>query len=344
MIPALIMGGLAAGGSLLSSFGASQAAKSQQRRQAAENLVAERKNEMAIYLNNEARRQMGQELLTIPEHESVHEINNFDPARFLYYAEQAGLNPATFAQMGGLSLASNRQTIRNTTGMNAADAYKLMMPERQEFAPNQAANTGSAMGALGGALSAGVSAFGTQYRADQSFDLQMQRMLMQSSGQGFGLSQNGYQTAVNYGGTGGTVAGRAASSLTGGLSRGGAKKDDDAFWPAYENPVANMWELKKPETTNPFHKDMGLNWTIPPGFANAEAYEDAGAEVWSWPYSIWKGANTIAWNTYGQTIPQIFRNAQKEVQDYKQTFTGDVKPYVPSGMPASIAYPAWARP
>lgn len=324
MFAALALGALSFGGSLLQGMGAKQASAKQYRLQQIEDNMARLRNEETLARVNARREEIGATLL--------------DSRNVVATAELAGFNPVTWINAGGLGYMT--------------DAAKFLVPEYQLSGATQVPQQHSMLSALGGAISAGASAFGTQYRADQSYNLNMNKLDQQMDQFMMGFGQrNSLATIMGSG----SSAGRSGA-LTAGPSRGGASgsKDSDAFWPGYEHAPSTMWEVKKPESTNPFPPQWG--WTIPAGFANAEAYEDSLGEGVSIPYGVWKGVNTIMYNALGYTVPDVYREAKAGASDLAGIVqrawagtpsggnTAPVLPYVPAGMPRSIAYPAWARP
>lgn len=343
MLSALALGALSAGGSLLSGIGASQASAKQARLQVIADGQARVHNEVMLGRVNEARRILGRELLDIPETHEVSTSNRswVDVDAMMAAAERSGFNPVTWLNAGGMQAYTQTDSHNRTvsTGHNAADAFKIMVPEYALATASQVPQQHSMLSAFGGALSAGANAFGTQYRADMSYDLQAQRLASMAMGnvnQGMGLSQgNGLMTALLASGSGGV----GGTSSAGGLSP--SRKADDVYWPGYEQPGSHLWENKKPESTNPLPPNWG--WSIPPGYANAESYEDTFGELVSMPYGVWKLGNTALHNLTGATLPAGLTNwwnGAKWDGQVSNGFSGSVKPYTPF----SGSYPAWAVP
>lgn len=304
---------LSMGGSFLSSMGAGQASAKQGRLQMIEDNMNRLRNQETIDAVNIKREALGRELLTIPEVNEVTTGSWVDVDGMMAAAERAGFNPVTFLNAGGLAAYTHgwQKTVRQ--GHNAADAFKMMLPEYALSTPSQVPQQYSPLSALGGAITAGANTFGTMHRADMSYDLQMARLLAAGSMQGMGLSDgNGFARVIQSGAPA-RVPGLAA--LTGGKIGSAGGKDDITVWPSYEVAPNTLWEAKKPEVTNPFPPQWG--WSIPPGYADAQAYEDAGTEIWSWPYSIAKGINTVLWNTTGNTAEGHFQTARQQVIDWK---------------------------
>lgn len=321
MLEMLALGALSLGGSLLQGMGAKQASAKQARLQMIADAQAREANERQLAQVNARREALGDEL-----------IARSDPRVAVAEAEAAGFNPVTWLQSG-----------YGTRMSSLSDAFRLMVPEYALSQASQIPQQHSMLSALGSGLSAAGTAMGAQLRADMAYKTNMSKIDASMNQFMMGLSgTNGLGAAL--GASSATRSGGLSAAAAYGGSGGGSKKEDNAFWPGYEHAPSPIWEAKKPESTNPFNAGMGLNWTVPPGFANAEAYEDAGAEVWSWPYAVWKGANTILYNTYGKTIPETFRQARDDVNRWRGGFAGETKPYVPPGMPTSLAYPSWANP
>lgn len=334
MFAALALGALSFGGQLLSGMGAKQASAKQARMQMIADEMARQRNEETLARVNARREEIGKTLL--------------DARNVVATAEAAGFNPVTWINGGGLGYMT--------------DAAKFLVPEYQLTSASQVPQQHSMLSAFGNALSAGASAFGTQYRADMSYNLQQQKLNNAQDALFFGLSSSNAMRGVQSMGasSGGNYFASPGITSAGTLSSRGASggsKDKDAFWPGYEHAPTPVWEAKKPESTNPFPPDWG--WKIPPGFANAEAWEDSMGELVSLPYGVYKLANTAMYNVLGYTVPDIYREAKAGAVDlvnYANKAWGSgwgnrakpsietVSPYIPAGMPRSIAYPAWATP
>lgn len=324
MFAALALGALSFGGSLLQGMGNKQASAKQARLQAIADANARQQNEETLARVNKRREEIGNTLL--------------DSRNVVATAELAGFNPVTWINAGGLGYMT--------------DAAKFLVPEYQLVGASQVPQQHSMLSSFGSALSAGASAFGTQYRADQSYDLNMAKLGQQADHFMMGFTQRNSLATIMGSGSSSVRAG----ALAAGPSRGGSSgsKDSEAFWPGYEHAPTPMWEAKKPESTNPFPPQWG--WTIPAGFANAEAYEDSMGELVSMPYGVWKGVNTVMHNMLGFTVPEIYREAKAGYNDLTTILqrawagtasgapSGPALPYIPAGMPRSIAYPAWATP
>lgn len=319
-------------------MGQKQAAGKQARLQMIADGMAREANERQLAVVNEARERLGREMLAIPEttetenfsHSTSDSASNsntqnrswVDTDAMMAAAERSGFNPVTWLNAGGMQAYTQSSSDTNAwshiensnydwskvtkTGHNAADAFKLMVPEYALQQASQVPTQYSGMQALGGAISAGANAFGTQYRADQSADLQAQRLAAMALGninKGMGLSNgNGLMTALMQPGNGSA----GGTSVTGGLSGGSSSKDKgkgDAYWPEMDQPASPLWEVKKPENTNPFPPSW--NWVIPPGYANAEAWEDSMGEGVSIPYGILKLGHTVGYNLLPALAPEV---------------------------------------
>lgn len=323
MLAMLGLGALSFGGSLLQGLGAKQSSAKQARLQAIADARAQEINDYKLELVNRKREELGQHL-----------IDASDPRNIIRDAEAAGFNPVTWLGAG------------YGTRMSAfSDGLKMMIPEYALAQASQVPQQHSMLSAIGAGLSAAGTAMGQQYRADQSYNLQTRKMDMAMDQFMMGLSsRNGLQSALTYGMGSAAVAGRgtgAAGTLGLSTGRGGNSSNEEAYWPGYDNFAPQLWGAKKPEATNPI--SPAWNWKIPPGYANAEAWEDSFGELVSMPYGVVKLADTVLYNSTGYT----FRNAWDYMTGATKgspSYSGSVQPYVPAGMPRSIAYPAWATP
>lgn len=263
MVAALALAGLSAAGSLLGGIGAKQASAKQARLQSIQDAIAREANEKTLREVNAKRESLGRELLTVPEeHESSSESGNWvDVDGMMAAAERAGFNPVTWLNAGGMQAYQQAWTRSSTrsVGHNAADAFKLMTPDYSLAQASQVPQQHSMLSAFGGALTAGANAFGTQYRADQSYDVQMARLMAGTANQGMGLStNNGLSTALSFGGGG--VGGTGAVS-----SKSGAVSD---------LPYPANWKPGDVNVTNP-----GGRWFVDSTVADAEAYEARYGDV-----------------------------------------------------------------
>lgn len=325
MFAALALGALSFGGSLLQGMGNAQASKKQARMQMIADEMNRQRNEETLARVNARREEIGNTLL--------------DSRNVVATAELAGFNPVTWINAGGLGYMT--------------DAAKFLVPEYQLTSASQVPQQHSMLSAVGAGISAGASAFGTQYRADMSYDLNMAKLGQQADQFMMGFTQRNSLATIAMAGGATRSGGLSGASAFGG---GGNSKESNAFWPGYEHAPTPLWEAKKPESTNPFPPEWG--WKIPPGFANAEAWEDSMAEPVSYAYGLWKLGNTVMYNTLGYTVPDVYREAKAGANDLSailqrawagtasggNTQPSPVLPYVPTGMPRSIAYPSWATP
>lgn len=320
------LGLASAGGGLLSGMGASQASAKQGRLQQIQDNEARRLNNEQLWgvgMVNDQRNALGRELLTVKETTDIEQWDDstsgswVDIDGMMAAAERAGFNPVTFLNAGGMQAytqgwsKSYQRSKTTREGHNAADAFKMMIPEYALASASQVPQQHSMLSALGGALTAGANTLGTQYRANQSYDAQMARVLAAGASRGMGLTDgNGYA---------GTYAspGSAGSGVIPGLAGGGSTGKGDAYWPAYELPPSQLWEVKKPESTNPLPPSWG--WSIPPGYANAESWEDTFGEPVSWPYGIVKFGDTVLYNTTGKTAAGHFQQAKDDIAAWRAT-------------------------
>ena len=317
MFAALALGALSAGGQLLAGMGAKQASAKQARMQMIADAMAREANEATLAKVNARREEIGNTLL--------------NAKNVVRTAEMAGFNPVTWINSGGLGYMT--------------DAAKFLVPEYQLQGASQVPQQHSMLSAFGNAITAGANAFGTQYRADQSYDLQMGKMAMglsNSFGNMMGGSSGGYGGGgISYGGSGGSGN---ASSATGALSN---------------LPYPGSWKRGDVDVTNPWY---GLN--VDKTFADAESFEArygdiaqeiAGARNFvadaylnstgtkigdSWG-SMWSGNTAGApWsfdNTpAGRAWAWMWNGSQSEAGKR------EVAPYAPFGMPSgpglSFAY------
>lgn len=302
MFAALALGALSFGGSLLQGIGAGQASKKQARMQMIADELARQRNEAILAEVNTKRTEARDWLL---QSQNIVDV-----------AENAGFNPVTFINAGGLGYLT--------------DAMKYHVPDYSLVQASQVPQQHSMLSAFGGALSAGASAFGTQYRADQSYDLQSQKLSDARDAMMFGLSQSpSMRSTVSYGGGGSVGSGGAFSTAMRGA---GAATGLSAM------PYPNKWERGKVEGTNP-HR----TWQIDPNESDAEAWEtrygDVAQEV--------KGAYNMVADTVRTVTGRSIGDWGKAVGTWwtapsglSKGFSGNVKPY----SPFAGAYPSWASP
>lgn len=302
----LIFGALSFGGSLLQGFGAKQAAAKQARLQAIADANAAQENARILNEVNAKREQVGREIRE--------DLNN--TGKIVEWAEKSGFNPVTFLNAGGLSHLANW-----------ADARKYQIPEYALTQASQVPQQHSALSAFGGALSAGVSAFATQYRADQSYELNSRKLDLAEQSMIFGLSSRptmggGTTRSVSYGNSGG-----GAGFVTAQRGAGGAGGLSDI-------PYPSAWKQGKVEVTNPHGK-----WNVDKTQADAETYEtrygDIAQEVFGAYNLLADGVKTMTGRTIGEW-GDYWRNGPGR----QATRAGKVEPYAPF----AGAYPSWATP
>lgn len=372
---------LSMGGSLLSGIGQKQASAKQARLQMIADAQAREANERTLAEVNRKREELGREMLTVPEERyekqdlydrtttTVRDTDDgwIDVDGMMAAAEASGLNPYTFMQLGGLSAYSNR--VRNSftdslreyggevysrvTGANAAEAYKLMAPEFQLASASQVPQQHSALSAFGGALTAGANTFGTQYRANQSYDLNQQKLDLAGQQLALGLTgQNGLATVLgSQSGGGGGVTSNARSGATkaAGLS---------------DLPYPDKWEADPPKVTNPLYRGF-----IDSKSPNAEAGEDRYGEVGEFLFGMRNLVSDGVRNVTGRGLEDWGTAAGMNIGSYKkpedtswgpafsrwwnsptalptrlmtpsEKSMGKVTPYAPF----AGAYPSWATP
>ena len=274
MLQALALAGLSAAGSFMSSKGAGAAAAKQGRLQMMEDYRNQARNDQLLSLVNEQRTGLGRELLGIQEtHDVEAESGSWvDVDGMMAAAERAGFNPVTFLNAGGMAAYTQGWTRNRTTltGQNASDAFKMMLPEYALSSPSQVPAQSNNLQAFGGALSAGASAFGTQLRADQSYDVQMARLMASGAMQGMGLSQggaNGLSRVVSYGGNSGLAAGYATPAQ--GLSQNATLSD---------LPYPTKWKQGDVDVTNPWSR-LFIDSTAPDAEMGEQRYGDIAQEL-----------------------------------------------------------------
>lgn len=302
----LIFGALSFGGSLLQGLGAKQSSAKQARLQAIADANAAQENARILNEVNAKREEVGRLIRD--------DLTQTD--KIIEWAEKSGFNPVTFLNAGGLSHLANW-----------ADARKYSIPEYSLTQASQVPQQHSALSAFGGALSAGVNAFATQWRADQSYELNSRKLDLAEQSMIFGLSQRptlgGTTRSVTYGSGGGAgfITAGVGATKAGGLS---------------SMPYPEKWKPGGVEVTNPHYK-----WEVDKTQADAEAYEtrygDIAQEVFG-AYNLvadsvksWSGKTIGEW---GQAT-RNWLNAGREV-----TRSGKVEPYAPF----VGAYPVWANP
>lgn len=288
MLPALALGAMSMAGSVIGGIGAKQASAKQARLQIMADAAAWTRNQYQLDLVNSARERLGRELLEVPEVSS----GWVDVDAMMAAAERSGFNPVTWLNAGGMQAYHN--TFR--MGHNAADAYRLMIPEYQLSQASQVPQQYSALQGLGAGLSSAANVIGTQMRADQSYDLQMAKMAagmgMAATNNGMGLSQgNGLMTALSFGS-------RSESGQAGGLS-------------PYAYPEA--WKAGKVEVTHPFGRGF-----IDPFNSNADVKEARYGEPGDWLFGIDAMIHDTVRNLSGRTLREWGQAAGMNVGDYFQ--------------------------
>lgn len=301
MFAALALGALSFGGSLLQGFGAKQASAKQARMQAIADAMAREQNEATLNRVNAIRENIGNTLL--------------DARNVVKTAEMAGFNPVTWLNGGGLGYMT--------------DAAKFLVPEYQLVGASQVPQQHSALSAFGGALTAGANAFGTQYRADMSYDLQQQKLNNAQDALFFGLSQgNSLRGALSYGGTGGGLATASrGAGAGGGLSSSGTGLS--------AAPYPQKWETGKVEGTNP-HR----TWSIDPTQADAEAYETRYGDIAQEIFGAYNFVADSVRTTTGRTIGDWGKAFGNWWVNGSEKTAAKVTPY----SPFAGSYPAWATP
>lgn len=289
------LGALSFGGSLLSGMGAKQASAKQARLQAIADANAAQANFETLQRVNAIRTQLGEKLIAAS-----------DPKVAVAEAEAAGFNPVTWlsagygARVGALS-----------------DAYRLQVPEYSLVQASQVPQQHSMLSAFGGALSAGTNMLATQYRANQSYDLQMTRMAM-------GLSAAGN--------TLGSLGGTRASGISygGGVSTGGATSSGGGMSSATSLlPYPQNWKTGDVEKTNPWY---GLK--VDPTFSDAETGEKRYGDVMQEVFGFRNFVADMWLNGTGTPIGVSWNNAwtgADKPKDWASTPAGRVWEWMRSG-------------
>lgn len=345
MLQALALAGLSAGGSLLSSIGAGNASAKQGRLQMMEDARARVENEAMLGRVNAQRYALGRELADLEETSTTTQSNftqrgggtktsgrtwgDVDVDGMMAAAERAGFNPATFLNAGALQYYARSwqesetktdewqyDTQTNTVkrrGHNLAEAFKMMLPEYALGSPSQVPQQSSMLSALGGALSAGTSAFGTQLRADQSYDLQLAKMLGGNALQGMGLSDgNGFSQVIRSGGS--PIGVQRSAGMTGGAAGPGMPPSMTLAPGSLELPYFNTWgnENGKDYIANP-HFGAFVDGTI----SNTDVKEKRYGEPGDWLFGIDTMVHDGLRNITGRNVSDWGRAAGMNIGDYK---------------------------
>lgn len=265
MLSALLAGGL----SLVSGLGARQAAKSQQKRQAANDMIANAVNKQRVDEQNATNAKLGKQLLKVKEkstettsgtvttqHDEYEDAaiassqDNYsyvDTAGMMQAAEDAGFNPVTWLNAGGMqaytqtgsrglttsssrsgstdAVTTNMTTSSTRSGMNAAAAYNLMSPESALVTASQATNIPSVAQAVGNAGTAALDVYRQDAARQQSQDFQRELLNLQldaiqkaKANPGSTVNRTISTGTPSYSTSGGTVTRGGAASRSGGLS------------------------------------------------------------------------------------------------------------------------------
>lgn len=274
---------LSAGGSFLSSMGAGQASAKQGRLQMIEDNMARLRNDEKLAGINLERTRLGRELLDVEmssytgtaQSSTSSTRGDVDVDKMMADAERAGFNPATFLNAGALQFYArswadsfvNTQQWDTQKGHNAAEAFKMMLPEYALSGPSQVPQQHSMLSALGGALTAGTNTFGTQHRANQSYDLQLAKLLAGQAMQGMGLSNgNGFSQVIRPSTS--QIGIQPGGGMSAGNPAGGSSKLSDF-------PYPQNWKPGDIEVSNPYS-----NLFIDSRAPNAEMKSDRYGDLW----------------------------------------------------------------
>lgn len=204
-------------------------------------------------VKNEA---LGRELLDVPLEQFT--TNSFDASAFHAAAAEAGFNPQTFLNAGGLSAFTNQHVY--SKGHNAVAAYQMMMPQTHQIDADPTQRIPS-VGEIGfSALSDGLKTFGEgMARADQQ--AHQQSMLSQQLA---AIQSSSNRNSRQLGVPGFSTSG---SQITSRGSGGLAKPKTKAISIDLGDPSAP--ERDGTKFVNPY-----VNWRVDPTSPNGEAAED----------------------------------------------------------------------
>lgn len=296
---------LSVGGSLLSGFGQKQAAAKQGRMQMIADGMAREANERTLAAVNARREELGREMLTVPEerYEKTSQSDDgwVDVDGMMAAAERAGMNPYSFMMAGGLSAYSNRvkngESYSYVKGHNAEAAYKLMAPEYTLAQASQVPQQHSALSVFGGALTAGAQTFGTQYRANQSYDLQQQKLDLAADSLVNGVSR----TILNNNGVSGGTASNARSGATKAMG-------------ISDLPYPDKWKYGDEVTvTNPWSRSVIVG-NLPDAEVGEKRYGEPGELL----FGTRNGINDFTINATGKSLEEWGRATGFNVGDYVQ--------------------------
>jgi len=303
--------------SLAQGFFANKSAKSTQKRAKAEKEASDARNRTAIDQVNITNNNLGKQLLKVPEittttgsitNRSVSSSrNSVDISGMMQAAEEAGFNPVTFLQNGGLQAYLRNDTESTDTqsfddyqvkrtGHNAVAAFQLRSPQVYQETPAPTMHVPH----MGEAFAnAGAAAF-NQYRADAvRADAQdFQRELMNTQLAAYAQRSNpgsasfyvpGFKTAGSYT-TPTTQGGLSAVELP----HGNAQQPEQGDAPKITNPNAPWWLMSKVDPTVP-------DVTAATDRRGESEVAEVGNYVGSWMNDFW-------YNTTGKTNYERYRD------------------------------------
>lgn len=317
------LAGLTGGMSLLSGLGAQSSAKKQQARQMEEDRRMDNINRESFATDNRVRMALGRELLDVPETTTEHVEDNrwtstrtasrgdIDMDSFMAAGAKAGFNPVTWLNAGGLSAyartwgetdTQNGGAMTTTTtkrGHNAADAFKIMMPETFQGTPSQMQRIPSTMEAIGGAGTAALSMLNTSHNQSLSRDFQTSLLDRQLSALAQ-RSQGGSPVLPSVGGGVGRSGGTAGPAVT---TSGLASLALNPQGFNVHMPDFTKWKVEPAQRTNPFYQ-----WVVDPKWADTQSVEDYGGDVVGALYGVAKTTNDAVLNTTGVPIADGVEN------------------------------------
>lgn len=324
MLETLAMTALSGGLSFMSGIGSQQASAKQGRLQQMEDARAFIANTQRQEELNAARAALGERLLKEEEKtvtttadnswQNTAQWSDVDISGFMAAGEKAGFNPVTWLNSGALSLFARSNALttnggevtqtQTRTGHNAADAYKIMMPDMVMEQASQIPKPVSTMEVLGNAGQAALSTYKDLYKQDKSQQFQTNLLDRQLAAMAQARGGGGIVP-----GTGGLIS-YGPSASAGGMTGGGASLSGGGSKAVTANPYPG--ERGKKEVTNPHDR-----YKIDKNLANAEAYEDRYAEIMSNVYGMSNALQDTITQVTGKNLRDWGRHYGMNIGDYK---------------------------
>lgn len=323
MLETLAMTALSGGLSFMSGIGSQQASAKQGRLQQMEDARAFIANTQRQEELNAARAALGERLLKEEEKtvtttadnswQNTAQWSDVDITGFMAAGEKAGFNPVTWLNSGALSLFARSNALttnggdvtqtQTRTGHNAADAYKIMMPDMVMEQASQIPKPVSTMEVLGNAGNAALSTYKDLYKLDKSQQFQTSLLDRQLAAMAQARGGGGIVP-----GTGGLIS-YGPSASAGGVTGGGGTLSNKGV---SANPYPASWERGKVEVTNPSGK-----WKVDKTVSDAETaetrYGDLMQEVFGISNILQDGVTTLT----GKNLRDWGRAAGMNIGDYK---------------------------